>query len=379
MAKAPTVYDVAQRAGVSIATVSRVLRRPDDVRESTRTVVHEAINELGYVPSGAARGLAARSTGVLGLCFPDVDGIDEIADLPDPVRVGEAVEVVRDVGGPAAARWSNLYLGEVMRGAELEAWRTGHAVMIGVARGLRRAEAVNELAGRVDGLAVLSKSVPDDLLAHIARRVPVVVMAGPPQEDAYDHISVDNRAGTRALVDHLIAEHGIRDLAFVGGPFDSPDAHERFQGFRDALGAAGLPVPDEPAARSDFTRDGARTLARRMLETHVTGRGGGARGGTGTSLPRALVCSNDQTALGFLDVLTEAGVDVPGDVVLTGFDGIDATQASIPRLTTVSQPMVELGRAAVELLRSRLADPTSAAATVNLPVRVLLRESCGCH
>ncbi|MGF0118437.1 LacI family DNA-binding transcriptional regulator [Promicromonospora sp. Marseille-Q5078] len=376
MAKAPTVYDVAQRAGVSIATVSRVLRRPDDVRERTRTVVHEAIRELGYVPSGAARGLAARSTGVLGLCFPDVDGIDEIADLPDPVRVGEAVEVVHDAGGPVTARWSNLYLGEVMRGAELEAWRTGHAVMIGVARGLRRAQAVNELAGRVDGLAVLSKSVPDDLLAHIARRVPVVVMAGPPQDDAYDHISVDNRAGTRALVDHLVADHGIRDLAFVGGPFDSPDAHERFQGFRDALAAAGMEVPDEPAARSDFTRAGARDLAARMLADHVTGRGPGDE--TGRALPRALVCSNDQTALGFLDVLTEAGIDVPGDVVLTGFDGIDATQASMPRLTTVSQPMVELGRAAVELLRSRLVDRSAPPATVNLPVRVLLRESCGC-
>jgi len=368
--KAPTVYDVAQRAGVSIATVSRVLRRPDDVREHTRSVVHAAIQELGYVPSGAARGLAARQTGVLGLCFPDVDGIDDLADLPDPVRVGERVEVVRDVGGGATGRWSNLYLGEVMRGAELEAWRTGHAVMIGVARGLRRAEAVNELAGRVDGLAVLSKSVPDDLLAHIARRVPVVVMAGPPQEHAYDHISVDNRAGTRALVDHLIAEHGIRDLGFVGGPFDSPDAHERFEGFRDALSAAGIPAPDEPAVRSDFTRDGARVLARRLVD---------GRHAPGGALPRALVCSNDQTALGFLDVLTEAGVDVPGDVALTGFDGIDATQASLPRLTTVSQPMVELGRAAVELLRSRLADPAAPPATVNLPVRVLLRESCGCR
>ncbi|GAA1725832.1 LacI family DNA-binding transcriptional regulator [Isoptericola hypogeus] len=370
MRKAPTVYDVAQRAGVSIATVSRVLRRPDDVREHTRTVVHAAIQELGYVPSGAARGLAARQTGVLGLCFPDVDGIDELDDLPDPVRIGESVEVVRDVGGPVTARWSNLYLGEVMRGAELEAWRTGHAVMIGVARGLRRAEAVNELAGRVDGLAVLSRSVPDDLLGHIARRVPVVVMAGPPQDDEHDHIFVDNRAGTRALVEHLVSDHGIRDLAFVGGPVDSPDDHQRFAGFVDALQAAGIRAPDEPVARSDFTRGGARDLAHRMV---------GRRGQPGGALPRALVCSNDQTALGFLDVLTEAGVDVPGDVVLTGFDGIDDTQTSAPRITTVRQPMVELGRAAVELLRSRLADPSAPAATVNLPVRVLLRESCGCR
>ncbi|MBD7999472.1 MULTISPECIES: LacI family DNA-binding transcriptional regulator [Oerskovia] len=368
--KTPTVYDVAQRAGVSIATVSRVLRRPDDVREQTRRVVHEAILELGYVPSGSARGLAARQTGVLGLCFPDVDGIDDVDDLPEPVRVGQHVEVVRDVGTAPTSRWSNLYIGEVMRGAELEAWRTGLAVMITVARGLRGTEAVSDLAGRVDGLAVLSATVPDDLLAHIARRIPVVVMAGPRRGDAHDHISVDNSAGVRALVEHLVQDHGIRDLAFVGGPVEAPDDQERFSGFRSAVADAGLPVPVAPLVRGDFTRTVAREIARSLLAE---------RRASGTPLPRALVCSNDQTALGILDVFTEEGIDVPGDVVLTGFDGIDATQVSIPRLTTVRQPMVELGRAAVERLRVRMADPAEPPATINLPVRVLLRESCGCH
>lgn len=365
VAKTPTVYDVAERAGTSIATVSRVLRRPDEVRAQTRALVHAAIQELGYVPSGSARGLAARQTGVLGLCFPDVDGIDDPADLPAPVAVGQTVEVITDSGDQPAVHPGSLYMGEVMRGAELEAWRTGLAVMIAVARGAEPAALVSDLAGRVDGLAVLSATVPDDVLSHIARRIPVVVMAGPRIEgDAHDHISVDNAAGMRALTAHLIADHGLRDLLFIGGPADAPDDAERFLGYCAALAEAGLPVPNTPAVRGDFTRDTARGLAARML----------AAG----DLPRALVCSNDQTALGFLDELSAAGVDVPGRVALTGFDGIDAGLAVSPTLTTVRQPMVELGRAAVERLRLRMADPTLAPATINLPVRVLLRRSCGC-
>ncbi|KSW29327.1 LacI family DNA-binding transcriptional regulator [Cellulomonas sp. B6] len=365
MAKTPTVYDVAKHVGMSTATVSRVLRRPDDVRPETRALVHAAIQELGYVPSGAARGLAARQTGVLGLCFPDVDGIDDPAALPAPVAAGQAVEVVVDAGEAPDVHPGNLYMGEVMRGAELEAWRTGLAVMIGVARGPGSAALVSDLAGRVDGLAVLSATVPDDVLVHIARRIPVVVMAGPGiAGDPHDHISVDNAAGMRALTTHLVVDHGLRDLAFVGGSPDSPDDAERFLGYRTALADAGLAVPDAPAVRGDFTRTTARGLARTML----------AAG----DLPRALVCSNDQTALGFLDELGAAGVDVPGRVALTGFDGIDAGRAATPPLTTVRQPMVELGRAAVERLRRRMADPGLPPATINLPVRVLLRRSCGC-
>ncbi|WP_432457420.1 LacI family DNA-binding transcriptional regulator [Cellulomonas iranensis] len=365
MPKTPTVYDVARHVGMSTATVSRVLRRPEDVRPETRALVHAAIQELGYVPSGAARGLAARQTGVLGLCFPDVDGIDDPASVPAPVPAGQAVEVVVDTGQAPDVHPGNLYMGEVMRGAELEAWRTGLAVMIAVARGPASAATVSDLAGRVDGLAVLSATVPDDVLAHIARRIPVVVMAGPGIDgDPHDHISVDNAAGMRALTTHLVADHGLRDLAFVGGSADSPDDAERFLGFRAALAEAGLPVPDAPAARGDFTRTTARTLARRLL----------AAG----DLPRALVCSNDQTALGFLDELAAAGVDVPGRVALTGFDGIDAGLTASPPLTTVRQPMVELGRAAVDRLRRRMADPSLPTATLNLPVRVLLRRSCGC-
>jgi LacI family transcriptional regulator len=237
-------------------------------------------------------------------------------------------------------------------------------VTIAVARGTRGSEIFDNLAGRVDGMVTLSRTVPDDQLAHIARRIPVVVIAGPRTDDEYDHVSTDNAAGMRAMTEHVITAHGITDLAFIGGPSDSPDAKDRFDGHREALRAAGLRVPRGPRLRGDFTRSGGRAVGRALL----------AEG----DLPRALICANDETALGVLDALTQAGVRVPEDVALTGFDGIDGTQLSSPRVTTVHQPMLELGRAAVDTLLRRLNDPQQAPESRTLPVEVLLRESCGC-
>lgn len=361
MAKAlPTVYDVAARAGVSIATVSRVFRRPDEVTEATKNVVQSAVRDLGYVPSASARGLAARRSGAIGLCFPDFDGIDEF----DPLTFTTGpVSVALDPPGDFEPT-GDLYTSEVMRGTEIEAWRHGVAVTIAVARGSRGSEIFDDLAGRVDGIVTLSRTVPDDLLARIARRMPVVVIAGPRADDEYDHISTDGTAGMRAMTEHVITAHGITDLAFIGGPSDSPDARDRFDGHREALRSAGLHVPRAPRMRGDFTRSQGRTIGRALL---AEGR-----------LPRALVCANDQTALGVLDALTQAAVRVPEDVVITGFDGIDATQLSSPRVTTVRQPMLELGRAAVDTLLRRMSDPQLAPESRTLPVQILLRESCGC-
>jgi len=235
------------------------------------------------------------------------------------------------------------------------------AVTIAVARG---DEIFDNLAGRVDGMITLSRTVPERLLAHIARHIPVVVIAGTRAGDDYDHIGTDNVAGMQAMTQHIVESHGVRDLAFVGGPADSPDDHDRFEGFRMGLQAEGIEPSSEPLLRGDFTRSHGRMLGRRLVEA---GR-----------VPRALVCSNDQTALGVLDALLATGLRVPEDVIVTGFDGIDASQTSRPRLTTVRQPMRELGRAAVDTLLRRLGDPLMPPQTGTLPVTVLLRESCGC-
>jgi LacI family transcriptional regulator len=353
MAKAPTVYDVAAHAGVSIATVSRVLTRPDDVRAATREKVLASVRELGYVPSGAARGLAARRTGVLGLYFPGFDAMDEIDDAVftgvDDAPHATGAELVDDIGGAAEVRPLNLYFDEVLRGAELEAWRRGFVLMVGIGRGDNAEQTVRDMAGRVDGLVMLAQSVPDDVLARLSRRVPVVVVAGPRRDDAYDHVSVANTEGMRALTEHVAAGLEPDELLYLSGPADSPDDAERWEGFCQALEARGVDASTVPILRGDFT------ASERM--------------------PRAIVCANDQTALGLMEALQARGIRVPEDVLVTGFDGIEAGALATPRLTTIRQPMDDLGRAAIQVMARRLDDREQAPLSIRLPVKVLLRES----
>ncbi|MEV6261447.1 LacI family DNA-binding transcriptional regulator [Streptomyces sp. NPDC051784] len=366
--RAATMRDVAGRAGVSVSTVSRVVNANGYVKTGTRVLVEKAITELGFVPSGAARGLVARRTGLLGLCLPDM-GPAEARYEPWPLRT--PVELVEDAGHPpGGAFWGSRYFGEILRGAEYAAWEAGHALAVAVARPPQAEARVRDLAGRVDGLAVVAGSLPDSLLEHVAHRVPVVLVAGRRPADGYDHVGVDNSEGIRVLVEHLVGAHGLRDIRFVAGRPGTRDDIDRFQGFCSASRALGLPVPAEPFLRGDFTRDAGRRLAERVVAGHRSGR---------AALPDALVCTNDETALGFLDVLGAEGVRVPGDIAVTGFDGIDGARTSSPRLTTVEQPVADLGRLAVGVLRACLADPRLPRQDLVVPSRALVRESCGTH
>lgn len=341
---APTVYDVAEHANVSIATVSRVYRNPDSVRAQTRDRVLAAARELGYVPSGNARGLASRTTGVLGLCFPDyadpeIDEIDEIDE-------------------------QTLYADEITRGMERAARRNGYALLIAASLADGPQSLVASVAGRVDGFAVLARTIATEDLELMARRLPVVMVAGPREIDHLDHVEVANQDGERELTTHLIVDHGLRHLAFVSGAEDSPDAAARFRGFQEALDKARLPVPPEPAVRGDFTQAGGRTATRRLLD----------RG----PLPQGLVFANDQMAIGAYDVLERRGLRVPEDIAVVGFDGIPLGRVVRPSLTTVTQPMRRLGETAVDLLVDRLADPARDPRSVLLPVAQTRRTSCGC-
>ncbi|GAB3600600.1 LacI family DNA-binding transcriptional regulator [Microbacterium tumbae] len=363
MSKAATVYDVAARAGVSIATVSRVLRTPEAVRPPTRERVLDAVAALGYVPSGSARGLAERRTGVIGLYFPGFDAAEEAPPLdllsletgPSPAVTLVREEEVTEEGPP-----TDLFLDEVLRGAELEAWRQGFVLMVGVGRHDPDRSTVRDMAGRVDGIVVLASSVPDDILARLALRVPVVVLSGPPRGDRYDHVTVDNVDAMAELTRVVLAQTGGATPAFLAGPADSPDGMQRWEGFSTTVAAAGIPAEDVRVVRGDFTRGSGRLAAERLIAD---------------GLPPALMCANDQMALGALDALRAAGLRVPDDLLVTGFDGIDAAAHSRPRLTTVRQPMLDLGRAAVQVLSRRLERPESAPMLVRLPVEILLRES----
>lgn len=347
----PTVYDVAERSGVSIATVSRVYRNPDSVRAATRERVMAAARELGYVPSGNARGLASRSTGVLGLCFPD---------YADP---GTA-----DIEDDDAAM---LYSDQIIRGMERAARRHGYALLIAASLEGGPESLVAKVAGRVDGFAVLARTVPTEELEVISRRQPVVMLAGPradPSLDHLDHVEVANEDGQYELSRHLLNDHGLRRLAYIGVDESSPDVEARFRGFRRACAEAGVDAGTQPALRMPMMTQAEGARAADLL-CDATGE-----------RPEAFVFANDQMAVGALQALERRGVRVPDDIAVTGFDGIPLSRIVRPSLTTVRQPMVRLGEQAAELLIDRLrgeagADPVS----LMLPVSLARRASCGCQ
>lgn len=375
--KSPTVYDVASSAGVSIATVSRVLRSPDKVSSSTRERVLEAVQTLGYVPNASARGLAGRRTGVLGLLIPG-------HDIPATSTRGPGdggVEFIDDRDGSHVDPYRNRYFEQLMRGAEAAAWRAGYALLVAAGTSVSRDMVLHDLTGRIDALAVVSRTISDELIEDTAARTPVVVVAGRApgsgqQADSsgsgssdgagsgvrIDSVRADNRGGMRALVRHVLAVKPQGPLLFLDGPPDSPDARGRELGFRDAIAEADGDTPQHRVVRADFSwRGGADAIVEQLRR----------------EVPAAVVGANDQSALGALAALREAGVSVPDTCVVTGFDGIDETRYSEPRLTTVRQPMVDLGIHTVQALLRRLETPDAPAQDVQLPVDVLLRTSCG--
>lgn len=345
------MYDVAERSGVSIATVSRVYRTPDSVRAQTRERVLEAARQLGYVPSGNARGLASRTTGVLGLCFPDYADADAEADAEADSDADDAVM---------------LYSDQIIRGMERAARRHGYALLIAASLEGGPESLVAKVAGRVDGFAVLAQTVPTEDLEVISRRLPVVMLAGPREIDHLDHIVVANADGERELARHLIEDHGLRRLAFIGGDVASPDAEARFRGFQEACRDAGLPVPAEPDLRTEMMTQAEGARAVEELLDRAPKR------------PQGVLFANDQMAVGALRALERRGVRVPEDIAVTGFDGIPLSRIVRPPLTTVRQPIRQLGEQAVELLVQRLANSGRDPVSLMLPVSVIHRASCGC-
>jgi LacI family transcriptional regulator len=337
-----TIYEVARRSGVSTATVSRVMDNSTGFSAATRDRVLEAARELGWVPSGSARGLAKRRAGIVGVLFPDFSGAGE------------------------AEQESALYVDQVIRGAERAATAAGDAVLIAATRGAAGRDLAFSVASKVDGLVILARSLSDPDLASVAHTLPVVLLASRPETGAgYDWVGADNRGGARAMVEHLVSEHGCRNLTFIGGPTLSPDSMERFAGYRSALRAHGLTAPRSPQLIGGFTEAGGARAVRELL-----GHG---------ELPDAIVCGNDEMALGAVAVLKAAKVKVPADVAVTGFDDIAATRHVMPPLTTVRQPIQSLGERAVRAVLARVADRRSERQEVVLPTELVIRRSCGCR
>jgi LacI family transcriptional regulator len=340
-----TLFDVARLAGVSTATVSRVVHGQDRVREATRIRVRQAIEELGYVPDGAAQSLSRRRKEVVGMVCMERE---------------EHPYDIENVG--------LLYYDEVLRGVEARIRTQKWLLLLTFMQadgGNPDFPRLDSLSGKVDGILIGEGFVASHYVERLAARVPVVVIAGIPSQQSADVVAADNFSGSVAIITHLIAEHGRRRLFHVDGPPDSPDAMERRLALEYVL--RGNPQCQLVGSVQGIfsVRSGERAGAE-LLARH--------RG----ALPDAVVCANDQMAMGVLRAFAAAGVRVPEEVAVVGFDDIYPSSLFDPPLTTVHQPMRMLGERACARVLERIADPSLLPAVELLPTELVLRSSCGC-
>jgi DNA-binding LacI/PurR family transcriptional regulator len=329
----PTLDEVARAAGVGRGTASRVLNDSSHVSPAARRAVTEAVEALGYVPNRAAHSLFTRRT--------------------DTVALAVSEEGDRLFTDPFFAR--------IVRGATSRLRESGTALLLTMTGGRERDGAARYLGGQhVDGVLLISLHADDplpDLLE--SRGVPTVCGGRPTAQHPRCVVDVDNRVGAAQAVGHLLAG-GRRRLAVVAGPADMSSGHDRLAGALDAAAAAGLDAASVPVGRGDYSEESGERAVRGLL-------GAGAR-------PDAVFAASDLMAAGALRALRNAGLDVPGDVALVGFDDAPVARHTDPRLTTVHQPVEEMGRVMADLLLERVAGREVAAETV-LPTRLVVRES----
>ena len=331
----PTLEAVARRAGVSRATVSRVVNGSTTVAITIRNAVNQAVQELGYVPNQAARSLVTQRTESIALILPETANRVFSDDLFFPA-------VIRGVSSELEAADKQLVL--MMAGSEASHGRVERYA----------------LAGHVDGVMFASMHGADPLPGLLSRLgIPVVCSGRPmtPPEQAVPYVDVDHIGGVGGAVQHLL-DTGRRRIATIAGPQDMVAGVDRLTGYRNAMRAAGLP---EHVAIGDFTREGGVRAAGRLLSEDPE--------------LDAIFVASDMMAHGALRGLREAGRRVPEDVAVIGFDDLEISRYSEPPLTTVRQPIVDMGRTMAGLVLSLVNDSPDVPPVVVLPTQLIIRRS----
>ena len=318
-----------------MATVSRVFNDSGPVNEATRSRIREVARELRYAPNSAARSLSARRTGTLGVLLPDLHG---------------------------------EFFSEVIRGIDLAVQRHGQHLLLSSSHNDRAevAAALRVMRGRVDGIILMSPAVDaETLVAELPEELPVVLLNSAVRDERFDSLTIDNVGGARAMIEHLLA-CGHRRIAVLCGPKLNHDAQERIRGWREALVDAGIAPRPEWELPGDFTEGAGHAAARALLALDPR--------------PTALFAANDAMAIGAMSALRDAGVRVPDDVAVAGFDDVPIARYVTPPLTTMRVAVSDFGARAVDVLVQALAgDGTHRRGHDVLPTTLVVRGSCGCR
>ncbi len=326
-----SIKDVARLAGVSISTVSRVLNKSAPVSKDKRVRVEKAARDLGYVPNPAARTLLLRETGVLGVVVPYATG---------------------------------EFFSEFLSGVDQTASDNGRFLLISIShrsdRDLHRALA--NLNKRVDGLVVWAPEVDAaDVAELVGDELPLVFLNSLDSAKGNDLIDFDNYGGMYAVATHLI-ELGHRDIVFIKGPPRASDAASRLRGFRAALLEHAIELRPGRELQGEYTVEAGYNLVNTILSLEPR--------------PTAIMAPNDQSAVGVLRGLHEAGVVVPDEMSVTGFDDVPSSSFATPTLTTAHVPVRELGEIAIRKLVERI-EGRDELAQVHLSVDLVVRNSSG--
>jgi LacI family transcriptional regulator len=331
-----TIKDVARRANVSVATVSRVLNDKGPVLEETRSRIQKTIEKLGYAPHGTARSLITRRTNTIGVLLPDIYG---------------------------------EFFSELIRGIDATVRRAGYHLLVSSSHGDRSETGamIRAMRGRVDGLIVLSPDMSAPALrASIPESFPAVLLNSVSGGGPFDLINIDNYNGAFAMVQHLTAL-GHRRIAFIKGPPANNDATERLRGYRDAMRALGNDNngSEELEYPGNFREDAGYRAGQRIVKR--------------ASPPTAIFAANDGMAIGCLAALRAAGKAVPEDFALAGFDDIPIASFISPPLTSVRVSIAELGASAAERVLYGVRNKNGHKRLhLTLPTTLVARGSCGC-
>jgi DNA-binding LacI/PurR family transcriptional regulator len=329
----PTIVQVADRAAVSIATVSRVFADPDRVSYELRERVVQAAKILGYQPSRVARTLRVGTSLTVGVVIPDVQ---------------------------------NPFFTGVVRGIERVLLEAGYMLVLGNSDEIPEREARMLATLRAEGVAgivfvpIANKTSVYDRLAHSP--FPIVAVDRLPAGLRIDLVTVNNTQASREAVEHLLGL-GHSEVAFIGGPPPHSTARERQEGYELALRGARRVMRPDLTRYGDFREQGGYDSMRALLALPLP--------------PTAVFVANNLMTLGALRALHEAGKRIPSDVALVGFDDMPWATSLNPPLTAVAQPAHELGATAAELLLARIADPQRPVRHVVLETDLVVRASCG--
>ncbi|MFH1372083.1 MAG: LacI family DNA-binding transcriptional regulator [Planctomycetota bacterium] len=334
-----TIHDVAEVAGVSISTVSRVANDLGRVAPETRRKVELAIRRLNFQPNSRAQALSRKRTDTIGLIVPDFEG---------------------------------QYFAMLMEGAHREAQANGIHIMVLKAKGPEeKIEAVTRLCsqGRTDGVILMISELYSDVLEGIGYiNSPLVVLDQDVHSWRLDNILVDNRLGAFEATRHFIDTHNVDDVFFLGGSENNVDTTARALGFSDALKGTGLEAEQRQFFCRNYSYDEGYRLAGKNILPLIE-----------PQKRYGVVAANDDIAGGVMDFLMDSGIEVPRQAGVIGFDDSPIASQRRLKITTMRIPTKEIGRMAVRTILNRLTGKVNEPVKIVLKAELIVRQSCGCE